>query len=282
MCSNGWRTPHRDGDRRLPADCSDVNRLGAPVNAASVGCVTPERPTLSVVIPARNEEAFLGPCLDALGAQRDPADEIIVVDNDSADATAVVAARPGVMVVAEPRRGITYARNTGMDAATGDLIARIDADTVVTPGWAEAIRRAFATTPELAALAGPAGFTRLSHGDHVVGRGAYEFVRAAHRVTIGMVPVMYGHNMALRRSAWAGIRDTVTVGDDAISEDLDVTLALVHGGKRIGYEPEMLVTIGVERTLQYRKLSGYRRTNQLTMAKYRTRRDGAESRVEQR
>jgi glycosyltransferase involved in cell wall biosynthesis len=229
-----------------------------------------EQLSLSVVIPARNEEGMLGACLRALADQIEPADEIIVVDNDSTDDTEAVARSwVGVKVLTERRQGITYARNTGMDAATSHVIARIDADTLVTPSWARAIRGAFASDPELAGLAGPAGFTRLSTDDRVVGRSVYGLFRAVHEVMIGSGPVMYGHNMAVSRAAWAAIREGVTTGDGAISEDLDVTLALRQAGMRIAYEPDMLVTIGVERTLRPRKLAGYRRTNQLTMAKYR-------------
>jgi len=235
--------------------------------------MTEQRVSLSVVIPARDEERILEACLRALSLQSDPVDEIIVVDNGSSDRTADIArSHAGVVVLTEPRPGITYARNTGFDAATGDAIARIDADTIVTPGWAGAIRRAFEADAGLAALTGPAGFTRLSTGDRVVGRTAYGLVKAAHEVLIGNGPVLYGHNMALRREAWEAIRDLVTVGDHVISEDLDVTFALQHTGQRIGYEPDMLVTIAVERTLRYDKIAQYRRTNRLTAEKYRRRR----------
>src|SRR6185437_5224972 len=150
---------------------------------------------------------------------------------DSTDGTAATArSHAGVVVLTERRHGITYARNTGFDAATGDVIARIDADTMVTPGWAASIRRAFATDPDLAGLTGPAGFTRLSSGDRVVGRAAYAFGRTVHELMIGERPVMYGHNMALSRPAWARIREVVSSGDAAISEDLDVSLALLHSG----------------------------------------------------
>ncbi len=233
-----------------------------------------ERVSVSVVVPARNEESILEACLAALGRQSDPVDEIIVVDNDSSDTTAATArSHAGVVVVSEPRLGITYARNTGFDAATGDIIARIDADTIVTPGWAAAIRRAFGAEPDLAGLTGPAGFTRLSSGDRVLGRAAYAFGRSVHQLMLRERPVMYGHNMALSRAAWALIREVVTSGDAAISEDLDVTLALLHSGQRIGYEQGMLVTIAVERTLRYRKIAGYSRTNRLTVAKYRQRQE---------
>ena len=105
---------------------------------------------------------------------------------------------------------------------------------------------AFAADPGLAGLTGPAGFTRLSSSGRVIGRAAYGLIRAIHEQMIGSGPVVSGHNMALTRAAWLQIRDAVTCGDDAISEDLDVTLALVRFGQRIGYEPGMLVTIGVD------------------------------------
>ena len=254
----------------VPAALTRVNGLGVESLLRMVRRVTDGGVTLSVVIPARNEASILGYCLTALSGQSDPVDEIILVDNDSSDSTAAVArSHPGVVVVREPRPGVTYARNTGFDAATADVIVRIDADTIVTADWARSIRRAFAADRSLAGLTGPAGFTRLSSSGRVIGRAAYALIRAIHEQMIGSGPVMYGHNMALTRAAWIQLRDAVTCGDDAISEDLDVTLALVRSGQRIGYEPGMLVSIGVERTLRDGKLARYRRTNRLTMAKYR-------------
>lgn len=224
---------------------------------------------LSVAIPVLDEEELIGDCLDALRQQSDPVDEIIVVDNGSTDGTVDIARAAGVTVIEEPRRGITYSRNTGFAAASGDILARIDADTFVSDGWAAAIRRAFTRDPELAGLAGPAGITRLSRGDRIVGRTAYEAFRAVHERLIGDGPLMYGHNMALRRSAWERIRDLVTTGDDRISEDVDIALALHHTGQRVEYEPGMLVTIAVERTMHPGKLRRYSRADRLTTAKYR-------------
>jgi glycosyltransferase involved in cell wall biosynthesis len=224
---------------------------------------------LSVAIPVLDEEQLIGDCLEALHQQSETVDEIIVVDNGCTDGTVDIARAAGVTVVEEPRRGVTYARNAGFAAATGDILARIDADTLAIPGWAAAIRRAFAGDPDLAGLAGPAGLTRLSRGDRIVGRTAYEAFRIVHQLTIGEGPLMYGHNMALRRSAWQRIRDLVTTGDDRISEDVDIALALHHTRQRVEYEPGMLVTIAAERTAHPGKLWRYSRADRLTTAKYR-------------
>jgi glycosyltransferase involved in cell wall biosynthesis len=225
---------------------------------------------VSVTIPVLNEEDLIGECLENLRQQSDPVDEIIVVDNGSTDSTVDIArATPGVTVISEPRRGVTYARNAGFAASTGDILGRIDADTFVSPGWAAAIRHAFATDPDLSGLAGPAGLTRFSRGDRVVGRAAYEAFRLVHERTIGEGPLMYGHNMALRRAAWDRISDLVTMGDDRISEDVDIALALKYTNQRVAYEPGMLVTIAAERTVHPGKLRRYRRADRLTTAKYR-------------
>ncbi len=225
---------------------------------------------LSVIIPALNEEALLGTCLAALREQSDPVDEIIVVDNGSTDGTVDLArSARGVTVLHEPNRGVSYSRNTGFAAAEGDILARIDADTIVSPGWAAAIRRAFADDPAVAGLAGPAGFTRLSRNETVVGRTTYDLFRVVHERMMGDGPLLYGHNMAVRSSAWDRIRDLVTTGDLEISEDVDAALALLHTGQRVAYEPGMLVTIAAGRTLQPRKLRQYHRANRLTKAKYR-------------
>jgi hypothetical protein len=153
------------------------------------------------------------------------------------------------------------------------VLARIDADTVVRPGWAAALLGAFGGDPGLSGLGGPVGFTALSGGGGAVGRSVYRAFRGIHRVTIGDGPLLYGHNMAITRPAWLGVRDLVSLGDAEASEDIDVALALLHTGRRIAYEPGMLVTVGIERTIEPRKLLRYYRTDLVTKAKYRALRE---------
>src|SRR5688572_1987117 len=101
---------------------------------------------LSVVIPALNAAATLGPCLAAL---RD-ADELIVVDGGSTDATSALAERSGARLVRSPRgRGLQLA--AGAAAAKGDWLLFLHADTRLAPGWREAAERHMARNPGKAA-----------------------------------------------------------------------------------------------------------------------------------
>lgn len=92
--------------------------------------------TVSVIIPAYNEAENLPATLEGLGqalAGLTVPVEIIVVDNNSSDATAEVAERLGARVVFEPLNQIARARNTGARAASGDHLVFLDADTLLSP-----------------------------------------------------------------------------------------------------------------------------------------------------
>ncbi|HEX3099336.1 MAG TPA: glycosyltransferase [Usitatibacter sp.] len=91
---------------------------------------------ISFVVPAYNEEKYLGPTLDAVHAAARAAGEdyeIVVADDASTDATAGIAAQHGARVVRVDNRQIAATRNAGARAATGDRIIFVDADTTVNP-----------------------------------------------------------------------------------------------------------------------------------------------------
>lgn len=227
------------------------------------------RLTISVVIPALNEERLLPGCLAALSAQTDAVDEIVVVDNNSVDRTAEIArAVPGVVVVAESHAGITYARTAGFDAARCDIIARIDADSIVAPDWAATIRREFSADPALAAIAGGAAVAELSPGSRFWMKIHYRLFRFWHERSLGVAPMIYGFNGALRRSAWEVIRGKITLGDTQISEDVDVTICLLSSGLRIKFVPQLVVKAHLFRTMKVGKLSEYYRTDGVTLRKH--------------
>jgi glycosyltransferase involved in cell wall biosynthesis len=112
---------------------------------------------LSFIVPAYNEEAYLGECLDSiLRNASERYHEIIVVDNASTDLTSEIAlSYAGVRVVYEGQQGITCARQRGLEEATGDILAYVDADTRLPPMWMGIAERAFEQDDELVCLSGP-------------------------------------------------------------------------------------------------------------------------------
>ncbi len=83
---------------------------------------------ISVVIPAYNAAHFLPRCLESVFAQTMEPAEVIVVDDGSTDDTAATAKRLGATVVTRPNGGLSAARNTGIQHATGEWIGLLDAD----------------------------------------------------------------------------------------------------------------------------------------------------------
>ncbi len=111
---------------------------------------------ISFVIPAHNEEKRIAECLKSIIDLRDPwVHEIVVVDNASTDKTAEIAGSfPGVRVVREDRKGVTFARQKGLETITGDLYAAVDADSILTARWMDRAKWNFVREPDLAGLSG--------------------------------------------------------------------------------------------------------------------------------
>lgn len=117
---------------------------------------------VTVVIPAYNAAAYLGQSLDSVRAQRRPVDEIIVVDDCSSDETCSVALAHGALSVSTGRNGGPgRARNVGIQAASGDVIAFLDADDWWAPDHTEVVVGLLERFPEAAvAFAGARSFGR--------------------------------------------------------------------------------------------------------------------------
>ena len=163
---------------------------------------------LSFVIPAYNEEAYLPACLDSVLAQtRELGDdvEIIVVNNASTDRTREVALKyPGVRVVDEPKKGLTFARQAGFFASKGELIANVDSDSRLTPGWVDQVLSNFAADPKMVALSGPFIYYDLSPKQLISVRIFYAaafLVYVMNRYVLRAGSMVQGGNFVLRRDA---------------------------------------------------------------------------------
>ncbi|HEY5057334.1 MAG TPA: glycosyltransferase family A protein [Terracidiphilus sp.] len=163
---------------------------------------------LSFVVPAYNEEAYLPDCLEAILEQTkdlaEPA-EIIVVNNASTDRTREVAlGYPGVRVVDEMRKGLTFARQAGFTASTGELIANVDSDSRLTPGWVAKVMKAFAEEPRMAALSGPFLYYDLTAQQRAsvwIFYAVAWWVYAINRWVLRAGGMVQGGNFVLRRTA---------------------------------------------------------------------------------
>ena len=161
-------------------------------------------PTISVVIPVLDDSEMLARCLDDLAAQLRPADEIVVVDNGSTDETADVARAAGARVIEQPQRGIWPAASAGYDAATGDIIARLDADSRPPADWLLHIEAELVDAPEVGVLTGRGVFY---DGNAVVaGIGQLLYIGGyfwSMELWLGNPPI-FGSNFAMRRDVWQG------------------------------------------------------------------------------
>ena len=219
-----------------------------------------QAPTVSVVIPVRDDADLLRRCLQALAQQTLAPLEVIVVDNGSHDETADVAREAGAVLVRQPETGVLAASAAGYDVAIGDILARLDADCVPAADWIQAVVDAFAD-PAVAAVTGgahlvegPARLRRLVPAAYLT---AYFAVLT---VTLGHVP-LFGSNMAMRRYAWSDVSAEVHRHDELVHDDLDIAFHLGEA-HRIRYASDLSVGISARpfgdlRSFAHRIRRGY-------------------------
>ncbi|MBQ1443182.1 MAG: glycosyltransferase family 2 protein [Renibacterium sp.] len=212
------------------------------------------RPSVSIVIPAYNEESVIRQCLIAAIYQSVPADEIIVVDNRSNDATCSIVVQMQLEYPESPIRllhqseeqGLIPTRNFGLDRATGDVLGRIDADSVIEPDWVEQVQLAF-LDPAISAATGPVVYYDMPM--RRFGLKADDKMRQLMlKLAKHQYHFLFGSNMALRRSAWEEIRaETCRDEKDEMHEDIDLSLHLADHGLKVQYVPSMVSGMSARR-----------------------------------
>src|SRR3954470_1251807 len=116
-----------------------------------------DAPVVSVVLPTHGRAGYLGVALDSLAAQdiEEPW-ELLVVDDGSSDGTSELLAERGARNLRfDPPRGLNAARNAGVRATAGELVAFTDDDVRVPPGWLRAIVDGARRHPLAEAFGGP-------------------------------------------------------------------------------------------------------------------------------
>ncbi len=234
-----------------PAYHVAADLFGRPVSS-----LLPKLPRVSVVVCSYNGAATLSQCLESLGKIDYPNYEVILVDDGSTDETPAICSRfPAVRTINQENRGLSAARNVGMEVATGEIIAYTDSDCFADPDWlyrlVDQLQSAGASAvggPNLSPDDGPiAACVDASPGQptHVLISDA----EAEH------IP---GCNMAFRKEVLVALG-----GFDAIfrkaGDDVDMCWRLLDAGHKIAFAPSAFVWHHRRKTPKayYRQQSGY-------------------------
>ena len=233
-----------------------------------------QQPSVAIVIPAYNEERFIGKCLESCIDQTSAPDEIIVVNNRSTDNTASVVRRyqeanPHIdirLVDQNEHQGIAPTRSCGFDHVHSDIIGRTDADSIVANDWVETIRRCF-EDPAIDAASGPVMFYDMPL------RGFLFWLDCLLREKLQRKAkderFLIGANMAIRAPAWKSVRRLTQLDvEDRLHEDVDLALTLFENDFEIAYEPAMVAGMSARRVESslpdfYRYVTRYTRTTDL-------------------
>ena len=185
-------------------------------------------PLVSVIVPVLNGAATLSQCLLSILRSDYPPDrrEVVVVDNGSTDDSPRVAAQLPVTLLHEPHRGAAAARNRGIEASRGEIVAFTDADCAVTAGWIRELVRMF-DAPHVAAVEGevlPFPATTPSER-YAVLTGSHSRPRRSN----GAMPdFLVTANLAVRRAVFSRIGMFDTRFPGAGGEDVDFSWRLLR------------------------------------------------------
>ena len=196
-------------------------------------------PKVSVVICAYNAADTLDDCLTSLGRLTYPHFEVIVINDGSKDNTEAIARRHAhVRLITTPNNGLSTARNIGLSAATGAIVAYTDADVRVDPDWLTYLVQPFLHSDVVAA-----------GGPNVVPADDPWVAQCVARAPGGPTHVLYddriaehvpGCNLAIRRDALLAIGGFNPIYLRA-GDDVDVCWRLQARGGKIGFAPAALV-----------------------------------------
>ncbi len=184
------------------------------------------KPRFSIVIPAYNEEEYIGDTIKSLQDQDYKGDyEIIVADNNSTDGTADLVKKLGARVVHAKHPGVCWARQKGTEAATGEIVISTDADTVFSPSWLQTIDANF-QEKNVVAVMGPCRFVDPPYWGAIYPRILFGSVSLVAKV-IGRPFYITATNTAFKKSAWEGYDTKLTQGGD----ELDLLRKIKKKGK---------------------------------------------------
>jgi O-antigen biosynthesis protein len=229
-----WDFGLTDRDRRAKPALAAVGRAFRETpNPAGM-----EAPRISVVVCCYNGQDTLADCLDGLSELRYPDYEVLVIDDGSTDRSAEIAAAYPFRLICTPNQGLSNARNLGLSAATGEIIAYIDADARPDRDWLSYLAGAFRNSTH----AGIGGPNIPPPGAGVVADSVANAPGGPIHVLLSDTEAEHipGVNMAFRRECLEAIGGFDPVYR-AAGDDVDVCWRLQARGWTLGFCPSAVV-----------------------------------------
>jgi GT2 family glycosyltransferase len=224
-------------------------------------------PRVSVVICTRNGGRTLEECLQGIESLEYPNYEIIVVDDGSTDNSALIASSHDCRLISTPNRGLSSARNTGWQAATGEIIAYIDDDAYPDRHWLNYLVQAFQKSSH-AAIGGP---NLPPPCDRLVPQCIADAPGSPTHVllTDDLAEHIPGCNMAFRRKVLAelaGFDPQFRIAGD----DVDICWRVQERGWTVGFSPAAMVWHHRRSTIPayWRQQKGYGKAEALLERKW--------------
>ncbi len=225
-------------------------------------------PMVSVVICAYNAERTMRACLESLRNLDYPRYEVVIVDDGSGDMTAQIAMDfPEFRLIRQPNKGLSVARNVGMHAALGDLIAYTDSDCVVDPHWLSFMVRAIVE----GGFDGCGGPNYAPHEDGRIEGCVAASPGAPCHVLTGedSAEHLAGCNMIFAKSALLAV-DGFDPQFTSAGDDVDICWRMLEAGYKLGFCPSAFVWHFRRNTVKayYGQQRGYGRAEAMLYAKY--------------
>lgn len=195
-------------------------------------------PRISVVVCTYNGARWIGDCFGAPSRLDDPDFEVIVVIDGSTDRTATMVREYDFRVIEQENRGLSAARNRGLEAATGEIVAYLDDDAYPDPHWLSYLAEAFRSTADV----GMGGPNLAPDGDGPVAECVAAVPGGPSHVLISdsVAEHIPGCNMAFRRAALqavGGFDPWFRIAGD----DEDLCWRLQARGGTLGFCPAAVV-----------------------------------------
>ena len=224
-------------------------------------------PLISVVVCTFNGSRTIRECLDGLAELHYPNYEVIVIDDGSTDGTGDIVREYHVRLVRTENRGLSAARNLGLELARGEIIAYTDDDAYPDPHWLHYVAHTFVTT-DFTAVGGP---NLPPAGDGVVAEAVANAPGGPTHVLLSDREAEHipGCNMAFRTAelrALGGFDTQFRVAGD----DVDVCWRIQQAGWKVGFHPAALVWHHRRKTVRsyWRQQTGYGKAEAMLQMKW--------------